>query len=70
MPALKSLHAPPEIPIAVGSLSIFRCAYDTSDWNRSLWAVPPGPSGHPGSRHYADWWRIAAAETMQALRAG
>ena len=61
----------------VGSLSVFRYAYDTGDWERSLWAVPLGASGHPGSRHYADqaamwgqvrmapmlygWERIAAA---------
>ena len=69
-------YAPGDLA-AVGSLSVFRYAYDTGDWNRSLWAVPLGASGHPGSRHYADqsamwrqvrmtpmlydWARIAAA---------
>ena len=38
----------------VGGLSVFRYAYDLGDWERSLWAVPLGASGHPGSEHYAD----------------
>ena len=39
---------------AVAGMSVFRYAYDPADWERSLWAVPLGSSGHPGSPHYAD----------------
>ena len=39
---------------ALGGMSVFRYAYDPADWDRSLWAVPLGSSGHPGSPHYAD----------------
>ena len=38
----------------VTSLSVARYSYDPSDWENSLWAVPLGSSGHPGSPHYAD----------------
>jgi penicillin amidase len=27
---------------------------DWSDWRRSVWVMPLGASGHPGSPHYAD----------------
>ena len=38
----------------VTSLSVARYSYDTSDWDNSLWVVPLGSSGHPGSPHYHD----------------
>ena len=38
----------------VTSLSVARYSYDTSNWDDSLWAVPLGSSGHPGSPHYYD----------------
>ena len=38
----------------VTSLSVARYSYDTSDWDDSLWVVPLGSSGHPGSPHYHD----------------
>ena len=38
----------------VTSLSVARYAYDTSNWDGSLWVVPLGSSGHPGSPHYHD----------------
>ena len=38
----------------VTSLSVARYSYDTANWNDSLWAVPLGSSGHPGSPHYHD----------------
>ena len=38
----------------VTSLSVARYSYDTSDWDNSLWVVPLGSSGHPGSPHYSD----------------
>ena len=38
----------------VGGLSVARYAYDLSDWDKSLWAIPLGTSGHPGSPHYHD----------------
>ena len=38
----------------VSSTSSNRYIHDTGDWNRSLWVVPLGASGHPGSPHYAD----------------
>ncbi len=36
------------------SVSVNRYIHDPSDWNRSLWIVPLGSSGHPGSPHYTD----------------
>ena len=41
-------------PFRVTSLSVARYAYDLADWDNSLWAVPLGASGHPGSPHYHD----------------
>ena len=47
---------------SVGSLSVARYTFDLADWNNSLWAVPLGSSGHPGSPHYRDqletWRRV------------
>ena len=34
--------------------SVNRYIHDPSDWTKSLWIVPLGSSGHPGSSHYAD----------------
>ena len=46
----------------VTSLSVARYSYDTANWGDSLWVVPLGSSGHPGSRHYNDqsetWRRV------------
>ena len=44
----------PANPATVPSLSVARYSYDPSDWENSLWVVPLGSSGHPGSPHYAD----------------
>ena len=42
-------------PATVTGLSVVRYVFDTSDdWSHSLWAVPLGSSGHPGSSHYHD----------------
>ncbi|MDA1128459.1 MAG: penicillin acylase family protein [Chloroflexi bacterium] len=41
-------------PATVTSLSVARYSYDPSNWENSLWVVPLGSSGHPGSPHYAD----------------
>ncbi len=41
-------------PFTVTGLSVARYAFDLSDWNKCLWAVPLGGSGHPGSHHYHD----------------
>ena len=38
----------------VTSLSVARYSYDTANWDNSLWVVPLGSSGHPGSPHYHD----------------
>lgn len=47
---------------AVGGLSVARYAYDLADWDNSLWAIPLGASGNPGSPHYHDqsetWRRV------------
>ncbi len=52
----------------VGGLSVFRYAYNPADWERSLWAVPLGSSGHPGSPHYADqaemWGHVRMAPML------
>ncbi len=46
----------------VTSLSVARYSYDTANWDDSLWVVPLGSSGHPGSPHYYDqsetWRRV------------
>ncbi len=52
----------PAAPATVTSLSVARYSYDTSNWDDSLWVVPLGSSGHPGSPHYHDqsetWRRV------------
>ena len=58
------VHGDGDTPLAGGytlaegysttSVSVNRYIHDPSDWNRSLWIVPLGASGHPGSPHYAD----------------
>lgn len=44
----------PSTPATVTSLSVARYSYDPANWDNSLWVVPLGSSGHPGSPHYAD----------------
>ena len=60
-------YAPGDLATALG-LSVFRYAYDPADWERSLWAVPLGASGHPGSKHYADqstmWSKVRMAPML------
>jgi penicillin amidase len=36
------------------ALASYRQLYDLADWDRSLFVLPPGQSGHPGSPHYDD----------------
>ena len=52
----------PADPATVTSLSVARYSYDPANWENSLWVVPLGSSGHPGSSHYADqsetWRRV------------
>jgi penicillin G amidase len=50
---LAGSYSPAE-PATVTGLSVARYAFDLSNWNNSLWAVPLGSSGHPGSPHYHD----------------
>jgi penicillin amidase len=44
----------PAEPAIITGLSVVRYVYDLADWDRSLWVVPLGSSGHPGSSHYHD----------------
>lgn len=69
-PDLVALFNPPSVPMGgdgdtvqaasltsgytVGSTAVARLVFDLSDWRRSVWVVPLGASGHPGSPHYAD----------------
>jgi len=39
--------------VSTGGVS-FRMIIDLADINRSIWILPPGQSGHPGSPHYSD----------------
>jgi penicillin amidase len=58
----------PSSPAIVTSLSVARYCYDMADWNNSLWAVPLGSSGHPGSPHYhdqAETWRKVQMVPME-----
>ena len=42
-------------PATITGLSVVRYVFDTADdWKNSLWCVPLGSSGHPGSPHYHD----------------
>jgi len=36
------------------ALASFRQLHDVGEWDRSLFVLPPGQSGHPGSPHYDD----------------
>jgi penicillin G amidase len=64
---LAGSYSPAE-PATVTGLSVVRYAFDLADWNNSLWAVPLGSSGRPGSRHYRDqseMWRQVQMAPMQ-----
>jgi len=50
---LAGSYAPADFA-TVGGLSVLRYSFDLADWEKSLWAVPLGSSGHPGSKHYHD----------------
>ena len=52
----------------VGGLSVARYAYDLADWDKSMWAIPLGASGQPGSAHYhdqAETWRRVEMVPME-----
>ena len=36
------------------ALASYRQLFDVGEWDRSLFVLPPGQSGHPGSPHYDD----------------
>ena len=58
----------PAAPATVTSLSVARYSYDTANWDDSLWVVPLGSSGHPGSPHYHDQseaWRQVKMRPMR-----
>ena len=58
----------PSAPATITTLSVARYAYDMADWNNSLWVVPLGSSGHPGSPHYHDQsetWRKVEMVAME-----
>jgi len=44
----------PTDPFTITGTSAARYVFDLGDWNDSVWTVPLGSSGHPGSPHYAD----------------
>ena len=50
---LAGAYSPADLA-TVGGLSVARYTYDLSDWDNSLWAIPLGASGNPGSPHYHD----------------
>ncbi len=57
----------------VGGLSVARYVYDLADWDNSLWAIPLGASGNPGSPHYHDQsetWRKVQMFPMEYGWAG
>ena len=48
-------------------LSVARYSFDLADWGQSLWAIPLGASGQPGSPHYHDQsetWRQVQMVSM------
>ncbi len=60
-------YAPGDLATVLG-LSVFRYAYDPADWERSLWAVPLGASGHPASPHYSDQSEMWSHVRMAPMR--
>ena len=50
---LAGAYSPADLA-TVGGLSVARYSYDLADWENSLWAIPLGASGNPGSPHYHD----------------
>ena len=44
----------PAGPYTMTSMSVARYVFDLGDWDSSVWVIPLGASGHPGSPHYAD----------------
>jgi penicillin amidase len=50
------------------ALASYRQLFDVGDWDRARFVMPPGQSGHPGSRHYADllelWRRVEYAPLL------
>lgn len=45
---------------ATGYSASYRQVFDTGDWDRGVFILPTGQSGHPASRHYGDMveaWR-------------
>ena len=69
-PASLPIHGDGDTPLAgsysihkefaATGMSVNRYVHDPSDWGKSLWIVPLGASGHPGSPHYADQARLWA----------
>jgi len=60
-------YSPADFATVTG-LSVARYAFDLGDWSSSLWAVPLGASGHPGSPHYHDQsetWRKVQMVPME-----
>ncbi|MFQ6026286.1 MAG: penicillin acylase family protein, partial [Dehalococcoidia bacterium] len=58
----------PDDPATVTGLSVARYSFDLADWSKSLWAIPLGASGHPGSPHYHDQsetWRQVQMVPME-----
>lgn len=64
---LAGAYSPAE-PATITSLSVARYSYDLDQWDNSLWVVPLGSSGHPGSKHYHDqsdlWRRVRMAPML------
>lgn len=58
----------PGRPFDVTLLSVVRYVFDTSDWDKSCWAVPLGVSGHPASPHFADQAVIWGALELIPMR--
>jgi penicillin amidase len=57
---------------ATFALASYRQLFDVGEWDRSLFVLPPGQSGHPGSPHYADLlepWRNVEYEPLLFSRA-
>ena len=51
----------------IGGLSVVRYAFDLSNWDHSLWSVPLGSSGNPGSEHYHDQTDTWSQVKMSAM---
>ena len=66
---LAGAYSPADLA-TVGGLSVARYVYDLADWENSMWAIPLGASGHPGSPHFHDQSEVWRQVQMIPMKYG